>query len=190
MASGPALALVDGEDKLTVRANACAIVIKWLELFEEALMKETFLLKDLFVEESWWKDALSLSWDLRTLQGRAKITEYVRENRANRGLYNLKALQNSPLSPTVKEVGPMIWLESAFDFETKVGIGRGVLKLANTALGEWKAWILFTKLVELRGHPRRYGLNRARLHQPPMFVPKERDGMAEPTVVIIGGGKC
>ena len=189
MSGGPKLALVDGEDKSSVMANADKIVKNWLGSFEKALVQEPLDLQELFVEEGWLKDALTLSWDLRTLQGRAKITQYVCENSARNGLFNLKIPQNSTLKPTLKEIGPMVWLESAFHFETKVGQGRGVLRLANTTLGEWKAWILFVKLVELRGHPQRYGLNRIRYRNQPALDPREADDKSQPTAVVIGGGE-
>ena len=189
MPTGPKLDLVDGEAKSSVRANADKIMKSWLEGFEKALKQEPLDLDGLFIEESWMKDALALSWDLRTLQGRSKITQYVRDHGGRNGLFNLKIPQTSSLRPTLREIGPMTWLESAFDFETKVGQGRGVLRLANTALGEWKAWILFVKLTELRGDPRRYGLNRARYRNQQPLVPQEADDKTQPVVVVIGGGK-
>ena len=139
MSAGPKLDLVDGEAKSSVTANADKIVKGWLAGFERAIAQETLDLEGLFVEESWMKDALTLSWDLRTLQGRSKITKYMREHGGHKDLFNLKIPQNSSLRPTLKESGPMVWLESAFDFETKVGQGRGVLRLSNTALGDRKS---------------------------------------------------
>ena len=189
MSAGPKLDLVDGEAKSSVTANTDKIVKGWLVGFEKAIAQEPLDLEGLFVEESWMKDALTLSWDLRTLQGRSKITKYMREHGGHKDLFNLKIPQNSSLRPTLQEIGPMVWLESAFDFETKVGQGRGVLRLSNTALGEWKAWILFVKLTELRGHPRRYGLNRTRYHIQQLLVPQEGDDMTQPAVVVIGGGE-
>jgi hypothetical protein len=189
MSGGPKLALVDGGLKSSVTANADKIVTSWLAAFGKAFAHEPLQLEHLFVEESWLKDALTLTSDLRTLQGRSKITEYVREHGGRNGLFNLKIPETSSLKPTLKEVGPMTWLESAFDFETKVGKGRGVLRLAHTALGEWKAWIVFVKLGELAGHPRSYGLNRVRYHNQKPLDPKEGDDKTQPTVVVIGGGE-
>lgn len=188
MSRGPQMVLVAGEDKSSVSRNADAIISQWLQSFEAALATEPLDLEELFVEESWLKDALALSWDLRTLQGVSKITQYVLEHKARNELFNLNASQSSCLRPALKEMGPMVWLESAFNFETKIGEGRGVLRLVNTALGEWKAWALFLRLEELKGHPRRKGLNRPRYHQQPLPVSPEAGDKTEPAVVVIGGG--
>jgi hypothetical protein len=182
------MVLVAGEDKSSVSRNADVTISQWLQSFEAALTTEPLDLEELFVEESWLKDALALSWDLRTLQGVSKITQYVREHKAPNELFNLDASQSSYLRPALKEMGPMVWLESAFNFETKIGEGRGVLRLVNTGLGEWKAWALFLRLEELKGHPRRKGLNRPRYHQQPSPVSPEAGDKTEPAVVVIGGG--
>jgi hypothetical protein len=188
MEKGVQLVLVQGEDKSSVSKNADRIVCQWLERFEAALAKEPLDLEGLFVEDSWLKDAVVLSWNLRTLQGISKITHYIHEQKARNKLFNLKVSRRPSLQPVLKEMGPTVWLESGFDFETEVGQGRGVLRLANTALGEWKAWIVFLRLEELKGHPQEKGLNRARFRQPLSSVPEGTGDKTEPAVVIIGGG--
>lgn len=189
MSAGPTLALVEGESKPDVIANADRIVSSWLTAFEKAVAQDQLNLENLFVEQGWLKDALALSWDLRTLQGRAKITEYVQEHRGRNGLFNLKISPGSTLKPTLREMGPMAWVESGFGFETKAGKGSGVLRLTNTAVGEWKAWILFVKLTEVTGRPRTYGLTRPRCRNQQLLDPQEGDDKTQPTVVVIGGGE-
>lgn len=172
----------------SVSRNADTIVSGWLRSFEAALAKEPVDLEGLFVKDGWLKDALTLSWDLRTLQGISKITEYVHQHNAPGKLFNLNASQNPHLQPALKEMGPMVWLQSAFNFETKVGQGRGVLRLVNTALGEWKAWTLYLRLEELKGYPRRKGLNRPRYRTQLLRVSQDAGDKTEPAVVVIGAG--
>jgi hypothetical protein len=188
MGSGVQLVLVDGEDKSSVNANADKIVSQWFARFEATLAEAPLNLNDLFHEDSWLKDALALSWDLRTLQGISKITHYVQEHKALNGLFNMRTSKSSYLRPSLKEMGPAVWLESAFEFETNVGQGRGVLRLANTAVGEWRAWVVFLRLEELKGHPPKRGLNRPRFRQQLLPAPRDGDDTTEPAVVVIGGG--
>ena len=53
--------LVEGEDKSSVNANANTIVAQWLRDFEAALAKKPLELSNLFAEDSWLKDALTLA---------------------------------------------------------------------------------------------------------------------------------
>ncbi|KAB5571773.1 dimethylaniline monooxygenase [Coniochaeta sp. 2T2.1] len=191
MSSKTALQLVEGEKKDDVIANAKTIVTRWLAEFEKALSSTPVGLDSLFLTDSWLKDSLVLSWDQHAVKGRHNITEYVRrQTESGRRLFNLKVTAKSHLQPNLREMGPLVWLESVFDFDTDVGRGRGLVRLANTAVGEWKAWVVFLNLEELNGHPRRIGLNRQPFHQKPEPILDGPDDEVEPTVVIIGAGHC
>ena len=80
----------------------------------------------------------------------------------------------------------MIWLESVFSFETKVGRGQGVLKLAHDDGNVWKAWTISTCLERLNSHELKFG-TKANLY-PEEGTSDETPAVEDPTVVIIGAG--
>jgi hypothetical protein len=125
MASSP-LSL-EGVDRSSI--NAPQIVTKWLSAIETTLRDKKYTeIEKLFLEDSWWRDTLALSWDFRCPHGLTAIIEYLEANVSINGLYNLAASDHRKMGPSLKEQGPMAWVQSAFRFETKVGRGRGVLK--------------------------------------------------------------
>ncbi|KAB5539258.1 hypothetical protein GE09DRAFT_1248223 [Coniochaeta sp. 2T2.1] len=191
MSSTVTLQLTEGEKKDDVIANAKTIVTRWLAEFEKALSSTPLELDSLFLTNSWLKDSLVLSWDQHAVKGRHDITEYVRRQTASgRRLFNLKVTAKPHLQANLREMGLLFWLESVFDFNTDVGQGRGLVRLANTAVGEWNAWVVFLNLEDLNGHPRRIGLNRQPFHKKPQPVLDGPDEEVELTVVIIGAGHC
>ncbi len=179
------LSLAKGEDKSAVIANIPGIVNQWLARFEIALNSDVPDLAASFLDDSWLRDGLALSWDQRTLRGISAIEQYVQEHGRAHRRFDLKA-SDTPL-PSLKEMGPMIWLESAFQFQTEVGQGRGLVRLANTAVGVWKAWVVSIRLEELSGFPQRHP-NRPYYRHIPVPVADAPEESNEPTVVVIGAG--
>jgi hypothetical protein len=49
-----------------------------------------------------------------------------------------------------------------FDFATSTGPSYGIANLIRTPDGKWRAYLLFTLLEGIHGHPEKVGLNRAR----------------------------
>lgn len=186
MNNGTVMPLADGEDKSTVSKKAKEIVSGWLQQFETSLRsKEAAKLKELFTVGGWLKDELAFSWDTRTLHGISAIVEYIQQNETRDGLYDLQISSNPHFLPTLKEMGLAMWIESGFEFKNDIGRGRGILRLTNVAVGEWKAWAIFTTLEELRDYPRIGRSHFSRRKNPPQ---NEGDAAISPTVVIIGAG--
>jgi hypothetical protein len=183
MASSP-LSL-EGVDRSSI--NAPQIVTKWLSAFETTLRDKKYTeLENIFLEGSWWRDTLALSWDFRCPHGLTAIIEYLEANLSINGLYNLAASDHRKMGPSLKEQGPMAWVESTFSFETKVGRGRGVLKLATGGGTEWKVWTISTQLEELKGHELKIGARAPRFDK---NGSGEETKEEDPTVVVVGAGQ-
>jgi hypothetical protein len=177
---------LEGVDRSSI--NPSEIVTKWLSAFETTLADKKYgELGKLFLEDSWWRDTLALSWDFRCPHGLTAIIEYLEANLLINGLYNLAASEHRKMGPSFKEQGPMAWVESAFSFETKVGRGRGVLKLASVGGKEWKVWTISTQLEELKGHELKIGARAPRFDK---SGSGEETKEEDPTVVVVGAGQC
>jgi pyridine nucleotide-disulfide oxidoreductase len=179
-----------------------AAVEGWLGLFERALAEaDEALLTRLFHGESYWRDLLALSWEIRTVSGVDAIVG------ALQALARKAAPRRFVLAPDrtpprrVKRVGiPAI--EAIIRFETAVGPGSGVLRLAPAAgdNDELRAWTLLTTLDEMKGHEERVGRSRptgqsyARDFRGPNWLDQRRVaaqyGDKDPVVLVVGGGQA
>ncbi|KAI0006773.1 hypothetical protein F4779DRAFT_594961 [Xylariaceae sp. FL0662B] len=141
-------------DATTVASNVIDTLNKGLEQHDHKAIA------DLFLENGYWRDHLTLTWDLRTVKGRKKITSFL-----DNGHNLVKVdIDHSPPNHGPKIV-PMRLdgsVEGILFFvivTTKYGSGRGVARLIQDK-GEWKIWTLLTSLDELRGHEEPLGPKR------------------------------
>lgn len=105
---------------------------------------------DLFLQESWWRDIVALSWDLHTKKGTSAISAHLDESTA--GLGELKVIRTGGLVPTIEVESGLHFIQSGFTFTTKFGRGTGLVRLVNPTPSEWKAWTVLTQLEALDGH--------------------------------------
>ena len=172
----------------------------WLEQFERALADPGGgLLKTLFHPDSYWRDALALSWKLLTVNGADAI---LRELKALAGRAAPAAFGIDPDRAAPRQVSRagVNTVEAIFKFETAVGRGSGILRLIPDAGdgGTLKAWTLFTALEELKGFEEQQGLSRPRgeaysrdFRGPNWLDLRKADaGYADrdPVVLVVGGG--
>ncbi len=166
-----------------------AAVDQWLASFEQALTEgDTQAAADLFAEESFWRDLVSFTWNIRTVEGRAGVKEmldHTLEHAKPRGWHTTEP-------PAEAEGVTEAWIE----FETEVGRGQGHLRLKD---GE--AWTLLTTLIELKGHEEDAGTDRpqgvehgADPDRETWLERREREAAelgyeTQPEVVIVGGGQ-
>ena len=166
-----------------------AAVDQWLASFEQALTEgDTQAAADLFAEESFWRDLVSFTWNIRTVEGPAGVKEmldHTLEHVKPRGWHTTEP-------PAEAEGVTEAWIE----FETEVGRGQGHLRLKD---GE--AWTLLTTLVELKGHEEDAGTDRpqgvehgADPDRQTWLERREREAAelgyeTQPEVVIVGGGQ-
>ena len=161
----------------------------WLAALEDALAAgNADAAADLFAEESYWRDFLAFTWNLKTLEGREQICRM--------------------LAQTLPHVRPSGWevegepteadgvTECWVRFETSAGSGWGYLRLR-----DGKAWTLLTTLQDLRGFEEQKGSRRDRgvVHE----ITRERTTWLErrrareealgrteqPYCLVVGGGQ-
>lgn len=177
----PTLVLAPGVKKENI--NPDEVVASWLGKLD-AWFQTRRDLAALFIEDCWWRDILGFTWDFTTKRGVDDIGKYL----DGRIITNLRP-STGGLKPLLIELGGKEWIQSGFTFANAHGEGRGFVRLANVAEGEWRAWIVFTQLEELSGQK---GLEavRIRSHAASARVPKEVNGVAhEAEVLIVGAGE-
>lgn len=172
-----------------VIAAESAAVSAWLSKFEAALSKsDTKAAAALFADECYWRDLVSFTWNIMTLEGRAAIEEMLKETLAKVKPSNWKIEGEAKAADGV--------VEGWFTFETAVSRGRGIVRLK-----EGKCWTLLTTMVELKGHEERKGPKRimgaehgvAKNRKSWLQLKQEEEaklGVSEqPYCLIVGGGQ-
>ncbi|MBD2759981.1 NAD(P)/FAD-dependent oxidoreductase [Yimella sp. cx-573] len=160
----------------------------WADAFEQALAgDEPAAVAALFEDESYWRDLVSLTWNLHTAEGHEQIVRML--DAAPRGLRprKIRVTEASAADGVVEA-----WIE----FENDTVNGKGLVRLR-----DGKAWTLLTTAQELRDHPEAKGASRPRgaEHGNPsrtknwLDEQKERQARLgyedQPYVLIIGGGQ-
>jgi putative flavoprotein involved in K+ transport len=161
----------------------------WLTDFEHALAtRDIDRAVGKFAVDSFWRDLVAFTWNLKTLEGREAIGDMLENRLAGTDPSGFRTRE----TPT--EDGDVT---TAFiEFETAVGRGVGHLRLKGD-----QAWTLLTTLQELKGHEEPKGATRplGAVHgsdpDTRSWAEKRRDeeltlGYAEqPYVVVVGGGQ-
>jgi len=163
-------------------------VSHWLAKFEAALPQGD--LAGLFHADCHWRDVLALTWRIQTVSGIDAIQRELRSVETHG--FRIDPQRTAPRHAT--RAGEKC-VEAFFRFETKDGIGAGVLRLKGD-----KAWTLLTALDELKGHEEGVGARRpkgwtySRDFGGPNWLDlrneKQEFRSAEPTVLIVGGGQA
>jgi hypothetical protein len=186
--------LIETEPALT------AAVQHWLARFEEALAgRDPARLKSLFQADSYWRDLLALTWDIRTVGGASAIADalHARAAMARPARFEIDPGRTEPRQ--VKRAGTAA-VEAIFRFETAVGRGSGVLRLEAVEARTPRAWTLLTALDELRDYPEQLGRSRptgqsyARDFRGPNWLDQRTSAAAyadrDPAVLVVGGGQA
>ncbi|TYL46344.1 NADPH-dependent L-lysine N(6)-monooxygenase [Nocardioides sp. BGMRC 2183] len=174
------------------RTDLGATAAGWLEEFRTAVKSSSpVAVRELFHVDSWWRDLLAFTWDLRTAQGRDAVGALIAD--ASVDLVSIGLLGE----PTLVDAGEEPWIQGLFEFQTDVARGRGVLRLVERD-GEWKAWTLMTAMEELAGHEESTGTRRpsggaqgaGRIERNwAASRRREREFIdGEPTVLVVGAG--
>ena len=165
----------------------------WLADFEAALaVRDIDRVAGMFAVDSFWRDLVSFTWNLKTLEGREQITDMLTTRLAGTDPSGFRTRE----TPT--EDGGVT---TAFiEFETAVGRGVGHLRLKDED-GQPRAWTLLTALQELKGHEEPKGPSRVlgAVHgddpDPRSWAEKRAEEQAElgrsiqPYALVIGGGQ-
>ena len=129
---------------------------EWANAFNKAIQSRNYSdLSDLFLQESYWRDHLSLAWDFHTLKGPKNIVAFLESSRNGCRIKSIAIDKSSPFkTPHVSGfdgAGKIKGVETFLTTETDVGSGVGVARLVQQG-GKWKAFTLFTSMRELKGH--------------------------------------
>jgi putative flavoprotein involved in K+ transport len=175
----------------SARTDAGTRVDSWLTEFAEAVSAgDADRAGALFAAESYWRDLVSFTWNLITVEGPPGVAEVVRSDAA-RGVAPVSFTVSG--EPTEADGITEAWLK----FETAIGRGTGHLRLD----AEGKAFTLLTTLDELKGHeePRgdrrpfgtEHGANPDRVtwREGREAEAAELGYTRQPEVLIIGGGQ-
>jgi hypothetical protein len=138
----------------TPATNPLHIATNWLESLERALTSaDTDAVLASFLDDGWLRDLLTFSWDFRTLHGTDKISEYLSLHLASSQVSNVKLDTQAGLAPSFVSLGPGFdgYLEASFTFDNVLGSCRGMVNLKQDESQQWKAFIIFVMLDELRG---------------------------------------
>lgn len=145
----------------------------------------------LFVEQSFWRDVLALTWDFRTFEGTPNIKNFLEDRLASSHMKAFK-LKDDFLG-LYRPYPDLAWIQALFEFETDVGVGSGIFRLVPAADGIWKAHCVFTNLEDLKDFPEKIGPLRNPAPNHGKWATQRRKEIAfedsEPTVLIVGGGQ-
>jgi hypothetical protein len=141
---------------VTVDSNlqANTIAKEWFLRFSEEMQSgDPHAVASLFLTESFWRDILALTWDMRTIHGQSDIKALLKSRLPEMQFSDLQMAENDQFrSPTLTKLFPdLVLLQICFDFNTKVGKGTGTCRLVPTANDGWKAYTMYTCLDSLTG---------------------------------------
>lgn len=171
----------------------------WLAEFEAALGNDGTL-ESLFHPDSYWRDALALSWTLQTIDGRDDILKTLKAQAAQAAPSGF-AIDPGRASPRKVMRAGVDCIEAIFKFETRLGRGDGIIRLIPDAAdgGRMKAWTLLTALEELKCFEEQLGAARPRGNaysrdfRGPNWLDLRNASSAyadrDPTVLVVGGGQ-
>ena len=164
-------------------------VRSWLSNLDTALAdRNSAAAAGLFEEDGLWRDFVSFTWNLKTLEGRQQIAHML-----DSVLEDVKPSAWTLAEPAAGDAGTT---EAWITFETAASRGWGHLRLRNG-----KAWTLLTTMQELKGHEEQKGITRRKGVEHTIergrksWLEERQEHQArlgdeeQPYCVIVGGGQ-
>jgi len=161
----------------------------WLDNLDEALQAGNIDgALELFDDECFWRDFVSFTWNLKTLEGKAEIRRMLEARLAD--------VQPSGWNLAEDATGDAAATEAWVNFET--GTARG---WAHLRLRDGKCWTLLTTMQELKGFEEKKGPNRdkgvahhiTKGRKSWLELKEEQEARLgyeeQPYTVIVGGGQ-
>ena len=165
----------------------------WLADFESALaVRDIDRAVAKFATDSFWRDLVAFTWNIKTVEGRDQIADMLGERLAATDPSNFRTREDATEDAGV--------LSAFIEFDTAVGRGVGHLRLKGDPAGD-QAWTLLTALQELKGHEERKGPSRVlgAVHgsdpDTRSWAEKRADEQAalgyqtQPYTLVVGGGQ-
>jgi len=163
----------------------------FLDQFNRALEAgDIAAVQDMFLQDCYWRDLVSFTWNLKTMEGRDEIGDMLKHQLTAIKPANWQLAEGEV--PTKEDGVVTAWIS----FETGAGRGYGLIRLK-----EGKIWTLLTTMVELKGYEEHKGFSRplgakhgAGKHRMTWKEEREREKAelgykTQPYCVIIGGGQ-
>ncbi|KAI9649960.1 hypothetical protein NHQ30_002545 [Ciborinia camelliae] len=181
--------------------DATKVASDFIDRFNQVIESaDAASLSTLFVEESYWRDQLCLSWDFHTLHGPSKILELFSKTQGSRlksmRLDTSSEFRRPKLMPLDAD-GKTNVVQAFVTVRTDVGTGAGIARLVCDEQGMWKVFTLYTFLENLNGYEesvgkkRPYGVKHGERTERENWldrrnIEKDFGNGAEPTVLILG----
>jgi putative flavoprotein involved in K+ transport len=160
----------------------------WLAGFSDALAAgDTDAVLEAFVDDSYWRDLVAFTWNVKTMEGKSAI----------RHMLDATLAATAPTGFVLSSAsGPSGNVEGWFDFETAAGSGQGIFRLQGG-----KCRTILTTLKSLRDHEEpagatrpmgvRHGADRHRQTWSELRAIEDAElGVTrQPYCLIIGGGQ-
>ncbi|MDA9825129.1 NAD(P)/FAD-dependent oxidoreductase [Alphaproteobacteria bacterium] len=156
---------------------------------------------DLFHDNSFWRDALALSWQLQTITGATDILNSLPAAAAKAGISAITRDHQATAPRLVNRAGSDA-IEAFFTFTTDVAHCRGILRLTadDNHPDHYRAWTFFTAIDELIGFEEKTERNRptgqsySRDFRGPNWLDKRLAAASfenhDPAVLVVGGGQA
>ena len=161
----------------------------WLDGFEKALTNsDVAAAVAMFDDDSYWRDLVTFTWNIRTMEGRDQIADMLAAQLAGAKPSNWQLEDEASHADGVTDG----WIS----FETATARGKGHIRLKGD-----KCWTFLTTMVELKGHEekngatRESGVDHGAHKNRKNWLERKQDEEAElgyisqPYCVIIGGGQ-
>jgi len=121
-AAAPLPSLILHDDSTRDSIDPGAIAKTWLENLQTKISHEKFSdVSDLFIEDSWWRDIIGLSWNITTKRGTSAISQYLQSQASESGFGNFNIINEGALQPRLSDLGGLIWIETGFTFDNNTG---------------------------------------------------------------------
>lgn len=177
-----------------------AAATEWLSAFEAALTRDdTKAAASLFLPDGHWRDLVSFTWHILTMNGSAEIASALDRTLPTTRPVNFRVAPDRVAPRLVTRAGTPT-IEALIAFDTETGRASGVLRLVANAKGDLVAWVLLTALDEIKGHEERIGPRvstgqaYSREFGGPNWLDYRRRAMAyedhDPVAIVIGGGQA
>ncbi|MDA9251456.1 NAD(P)/FAD-dependent oxidoreductase [Alphaproteobacteria bacterium] len=156
---------------------------------------------DLFHDNSFWRDALALSWQLQTITGATDILNSLPAAAAKAGISAI-TLDPQATAPRLVNRAGSDAIEAFFTFTTNAAHCRGILRLTadDNHPDHYRAWTFFTAIDELIGFEEKTERNRptgqsySRDFRGPNWLDKRLAAASfenhDPAVLVVGGGQA
>ena len=183
-----------------------SVVDDWLCRFNAALHQTSSSagdaptgFADLFHDNSYWRDALALSWQIRTIVGATDILNSL-PAAAAKGRISAITLDPQATAPRLVIRAGSDAIEAFFTFTTEAAHCCGILRLTadDKNPDHYRAWTFFTAIDALIGFEEKTDRNRptgssySRDFRGPNWLDKRRLAQKyeerDPCVLVVGGG--